>query len=83
MQKYFYTFIVLATISTSYSSDHEDNRVEQLIEKSQKTRETVSNKVKTNPRDPASHEVTLKEFDQLMNEGNDQDWLEEVENLSE
>lgn len=77
--------IIIYTIISTSSFAFEDNRVAELINKSKTTRNEI--KSTFTDRDLASlNEAEVKlnnEYDQLMNNDSDTDWLKKVDTLIE
>ena len=73
------TFILTSTCALA--EDFAENRVNELIKKSKITRKAAEQDTKSQ-RDPASLKSNYKEFERLMNDQKEQDWLNEVDKLS-
>lgn len=64
-----------------FADEQANSRVNDLINKSKSTRKAVEKDTNTK-RDPASLKSNYMEFENLMNDQKEQDWLEEVDKLS-
>ena len=82
MKMYTLVIVLILPLNSLLSEEISENRIEELISKSAKTRNKVESKSNSKPRDPASIDISYKEFDQLMNANTSDNWLEKVEELT-
>ena len=74
-------FTLFLTSTYASAQDQTETRVSEIIKKSKNTRAAVKTE-SNSQRDPASLKSNYNEFESLMNDESEQDWLNEVDKLS-
>jgi len=83
LKKIFLLFIVFSSYSFANEDFYQENeqRIKNIVHQSQKTRDNLTNDSNTK-RNPASLKSNIEEFERLMQNDTEKDWMNEVDQLS-